>query len=241
MKRQKRRIGKMLCIGLLALGTGVFAQNRFKIGLDAGYTYSAMHANLSNLVDSKYTSRYGLGVNLSGEYMVWNMFFVSTGISFLQKNYEFERTGSREGWYTKFNNNYLSMPLMIGGYVLNNPHESKGVWIKLAGGMYTDYWLSMKRDGQYPVFSELQEDGTFKYKKISDTYDFKENMNGYNRWGYGLQGQAQIGYSFDKFDVYGAYNYQYGLSDISKVNKDDNKKMSTRSYMLSIGASYKFH
>ncbi len=85
MKRQKRRIGKMLCIGLLALGTGVFAQNRFKIGLDAGYTYSAMHANLSNLVDSKYTSRYGIGVNLSGEYMVWNMFLFLPEFHFYRK------------------------------------------------------------------------------------------------------------------------------------------------------------
>ena len=40
---------------------------------------------------------------------------------------------------------------MIGGYILNNPHESKGVWIKVAGGMYTEYWLNMKREGQYPV------------------------------------------------------------------------------------------
>ena len=29
------------------LGEGVYAQNRFKIGLDPGYTYSIMKTNLS--------------------------------------------------------------------------------------------------------------------------------------------------------------------------------------------------
>ena len=80
----------------------------------------------------------------------------------------------------------------------------------------------------------------FPYVKVSDTYDFKKNENQLNRFGYGLQGQAQLGYSFDKFDVYGAYNYQYGLSDISKTNTDKEQKATTRSYMISVGVSYKF-
>ncbi|MCL1676183.1 outer membrane beta-barrel protein [Elizabethkingia meningoseptica] len=230
-----------LCLCLFPVGTSLFAQNKFKIGLDAGYTYSVMHSNLSNQVDSKYSGRYGFGVNLSGEYMIWKSLFVSTGVSFLQKNYEYKRLETRAGWYDNYTNNFLSFPLLVGGYILNNPHESKGVWIKLAGGMYTEYWLSRKYDGQYPVFSELQTDGTFNYTKVSGKYDFKENENQYSRFGYGLQGQAQLGYSFKKFDVYGAYNYQYGLSDISKIEpQDKNKKMSTRSYMLSVGVSYKF-
>ena len=76
---------------------------------------------------------------------------MSTGVSFLQKNYKYERTGSRSGQYTDYKNNFLSFPLLVGAYILNNPHESKGVWIKVAGGMYTEYWLNMKREGQYPV------------------------------------------------------------------------------------------
>lgn len=167
--------------------------------------------------------------------------FVSTGVSFLQKNYKYERTGSRSGWYTEYNNNFLAFPLLVGGYILKNPHEDRGVWAKVAGGMYMEYWLSMKRNGQYPVFSELQVDGNFPYTKVSDTYDFKKNENGLDRFGYGFQGQAQLGYSFNKFDVYGAYQYQHGLSDINKANTDKNKKATIRSYMISVGISYKFN
>ncbi|HFI4796116.1 outer membrane beta-barrel protein [Elizabethkingia anophelis] len=231
---------KILIFCLFYLGEGVYAQNRFKIGLDPGYTYSIMKTNLSNQVDSKFSGRYGFGVNLAGEYMVWKTLFVTTGVSFVQKNYKYERTGSRSGWYTEYNNNFLVFPLLIGGYILNNPHQSQGVWIKVAGGMYTEYWLNMKREGQYPVFSELQTDGSFPYAKVSETYDFKKNENGLNRLGYGLQGQAQLGYSFKKFDVYGAYNYQHGLSDTNKINADKKQKSTIRSYMISVGASYKF-
>ncbi|SDI93864.1 outer membrane beta-barrel protein [Chryseobacterium jejuense] len=236
----KKKLSKIFCLCLFSAGTVVMGQNKLKISLDAGYTYGVLNSDLSNLVDSRYTGRYGFGVNLSGEYMIWKSLFVSTGVSFQQKNYKFERTGSRDGWYTEYNNNFLTLPLMVGGYILNNPHETTGVWIKIAGGMYTDYWLSMKREGRYPVFNELQENGTFNYTQVSDKYDFKKNENQLNRWGYGLAGQAQLGYSFNKFDVYGSYNYQYGLSDINMANDDKDRKSTIRSYMISLGVSYKF-
>ncbi|PUB26326.1 outer membrane protein with beta-barrel domain [Elizabethkingia sp. YR214] len=238
MEKKNCRVFLYLC--LVLLGTDSFAQNRFKIGLDAGYTHTVMHANLSNRIDSQYKGRYGFGANLSGEYMIWNSLFVSTGVSFLQKNYSYNRTGSRSEGYTNYTNNFLAFPLMIGTYVLNNPHENTGVWIKLAGGMFTEYWLSQKYDGQYPVFTELQWDNNFPYTKVSGTYDFKKNENQYKRFGYGLQGQAQLGYSFKKFDVYSAFNYQYGLSDINKTEQEKSSKEYSRSYMISLGASYKF-
>ena len=237
---KKKSLKAILCFCIFPLGSFLFAQNKFRIGLDAGYTYTVMHSNLSSLKDSRYKGRYGYGINLSGEYRVWKTLFISTGVSYLQKNYEFERTGTYSGWYSKYTNNFLAFPLLVGTYVFNDPHETKGVWAKLAGGMYTEYWLSRKYDGQYPVFGELNLDGTNPYTKVSGTYDFKANENQFSRIGYGIQGQAQLGYSFNKFDVYGAFNYQYGLSDITKANSDKNQKMSTRSYMLSVGASYKF-
>ncbi|MCS4305389.1 outer membrane beta-barrel protein [Chryseobacterium sp. BIGb0232] len=236
----KKKLSKIFCLCLFSAGTVVMGQNKIKVSLDAGYTYGALNSDLSNLVDSRYTGRYGFGVNLSGEYMVWKSLFVSTGASFQQKNYKFERTGNREGWYTEYNNNFLTLPLMVGGYILNNPHETTGVWIKIAGGMYTDYWLRMGREGRYPVFNELQENGTFNYTQVSDKYDFKKNENQLNRWGYGLVGQAQLGYSLKKFDVYASYNYQYGLSDINMANDDKDRKSTIRSYMISLGVAYKF-
>lgn len=229
-----------LCLSFAS--KGLFAQKKlFKVGLDVGYTYNVVHTNLSNLVDSKYTGRYGIGVNLSGEYMIWKSLFVSTGVSLLQKNYEFNRTGTRSGWYTKYNGNFLSVPLMIGTYVLNNPYQDKGIWLKLSGGVYTDYWLSLKREGSYPLLGELLPDySNYTYRKVSETYDFKKNENQFNRLGYGLQGQIQLGYSFEKIDVFASYTHQYGLSNIYETENKE-QKMSNRSYMISVGASYKFN
>lgn len=72
-----------------------------------------LNGNVSNLVDTKYSGRYGFGVNLSGEYMIWNSLFISTGVSFLQKNYKYERTGTRSGQYTDYKNNFLTFPLLV--------------------------------------------------------------------------------------------------------------------------------
>lgn len=237
----KKKLYKGIYLYFLPMSLSLFGQNNFKVGLDAGYTYSVLGSNLSNLKDSRYRPGYGFGVNLSGEYMIWKSLFVSTGVSFLQKNYKFERTESNYGWYTKYHNDFLAFPLLLGGYILKNPHENKGVWIKIAGGMYTEYWLKMKREGQYPVLNEIQLDGTFNYTQTSDTYDFKKNENQLDRFGYGLQGQVQLGYSLKKIDIQAAYNYQYGLSDINKANMDKNQKSTIRSYMISIGAAYKFN
>ena len=237
----KKKLVTVFSLCLFSLGI-LSGQNKLKIGLDAGYTYSVLEANLSNRIDSKYSGLGGFGANVSGEYLVWSSLFVSTGVSFWQKNYQFERTNGRSGWYTKETNNFLVLPLLVGGYLFNNPYQGKGVWVKIAGGMYTQYWLSRKREGRYPVFTGAQTDGTNIYTTVNENYDFKKNENQLNRWGYGLQGQAQLGYSLNnKFDVYAAYNYQYGLSDNNKTNKDTNKEETTRSYMLSIGLAYRFN
>ncbi|HIB8182131.1 TPA: outer membrane beta-barrel protein [Elizabethkingia anophelis] len=238
-----KKLFKFFCISLLPIGTSLIAQHKLRIGLDAGYTYNVITSNLSGTVDSKYSARYGAGANLHLEYNIWKNIFVSTGVSFVQKNYNFERTGSRAGWYTQFTNDFLSFPLLVGIYAFGEPSQKNGLWIKLAGGMYNEYWLRMKREGRYPSFmgSDIEVGldkitDIIEYDKVTSNYDFKKNENQLNRWGYGMQGQAQVGYSFNKYMVDLSYNYMYGLSDINKV--ESNKKMSLRTYMLSLGISY---
>lgn len=73
----------------------------------------------------------------------------------------------------------MTFPLLVGTYVFNDPHETKGVWGKLAGGMYTEYWLSRKYDGQYPVFGELNTYQSFpilKYRVLTILKKMKINL-----------------------------------------------------------------
>lgn len=235
MKKKTRNI---LCVGLLLITNSLFAQNKIRLGLDAGYTYSSLDTDVSNLIDSEYKGRYGFGINFSAEMSVWNSLFVSSGLSFMQKNYEFKRTGTREGWYTKYDNNFLQLPILIGGYLFNDPNNSTGIYAKIAGGMYFDYWLSMKRNGQYPVFSELQPNGSFNYTRVSDKYDFSKNENELRRFGVGLEGLAQVGYSFDQYSVYANYEYQYGLTDMNKNKTNGEHKATRNMYMISVGVAY---
>ena len=233
-----------LVISMLSLS--LYAQseqsenNRFKVGVDAGYTNTSLDANISNLIDSKYSARGGFGVNISAEMNVWKTLFVATGISYLQRNYTFERTGSRKGWKSQFDNDFISVPVLVGGYLLNNPYTSNGVWIKVAGGIYSEYWTKMKTKGRYPVFTELQPDESFNYTTVSEKYDFGKNEKQLRRLAMGLQGQFQIGYSLDNLDFYASYNYLYGLTDTFKYHTPGKKKTTRDSHMITIGAAYKF-
>ncbi|UYW01106.1 porin family protein [Flavobacterium agricola] len=236
----KKTIQALGVVAILLTSSATKAQTKFKVGIDAGYTHTTLHADVSGLVDSKYTGRGGFGTNISAEMNVWKTLFVSSGVSFIQRNYKFERTNSRQGWYTKFDNEFLSVPVLVGGYLINNPYETDGIWLKVAGGVYGEYWLSQKRDGQYPVFSELQPDGSYNYTQVSEKYDFKKNENELERFAFGLQGQAQLGYALKTFDVYLGYNYLYGLTDSNKYRISGSKKTTRDSHMLTLGVGYKF-
>lgn len=212
---------------------------RFKVGLDAGYTNTSLSANISNLVDSKYTSRGGFAINTSFEMNVYKDLFVASGISYMQRNYDFERTNTREGWHSKYNNDFISVPLSIGGYLLNNPYTSDGVWIKVAGGIYAEYWAKSKVKGTYPVFAELQPDGSFPLVEASEKYDWSKNENQYHRMSMGLQGQIQLGYSINELDFYAGYSYLHGLTDTYKYDHPGSNVVRN-TYMVTLGAAYKF-
>lgn len=211
-----------------------------KISLDAGLVSSNRNSNISNLINSNYYSRNGAGVNLSFEYMFFKSVFVTTGVGVLQKNYAFVRDGIDKGWYDDYNRVMVQVPLMLGTYLFNNTYKGKGFWGKLAVGGYMDYVSSLKRDGQFPVFAEPRYDDERNYAKVSETYDFKENRNGLRRTTYGLQGQAQVGYTYQKYDFFGALGYQYGLTDITNYNQDENRKATINSTVFTLGVSYKF-
>lgn len=221
-------------LGLIQINS----QNKLKVGLDLGYTRTAMHANLSGLIDSRYQSHYGFGVNGSVEYLIWQSIFMSSGISYLQKNYRFERTGSFSGWYTNYNNSFLNVPLLVGGYILKTDKDERGVSLKVAAGAYGEYWLRMKRQGRYMSVGGIPVDGVWGYEDVSDVYDFKTNENQLTRWAFGLQAQVQFGYQYKDYGFFVAYNYQYGLTDINKSNDNKNLKMSPRMDMLSLGVTY---
>ncbi len=88
-------------------------------------TFNKVNQNLSNLAYSKYSDKSSYYVNAYVEYRLKGPFIVSSGVSLMQKNYMFERTGAYDGVSTKYKSSYLNLPLMAGVYLIN-PDKEKG-------------------------------------------------------------------------------------------------------------------
>lgn len=245
----RRKIGHLILSCLIFTSGSVLAQDKsespkppkFKVSFEAGVTNSNRDVNLDNQVDSYYDPRTGFGATVTGEYNFFKYFTASLGVSFQNKNYKFQRTETYSNWHTNYNTSYINMPLLVGGYLFNNPYKiQKGFWMKVAGGIYGEHFLSLNTKGTYPTFNGLQNDGSYTLQSVNEKYDFGTNMNHFSRWGLGLQGQVQAGYTLKKLDMYASFNYQKGLSDVTTYNRDKNNKDRMLSYMISLGVAYKF-
>ena len=76
--------------------------------------------------------------------------------------------------------------------------------------------------------------------QVNETYDFKRNENNLKRNLFGIEGTGEVGYSFNRIDVFASYTYQYGLTDIYKAKTSSNRKSKRISNIISLGVAYKF-
>ena len=44
----------------------------------------------------------------------------------------------------------MDIPLNVGLYLFNNPHKENGIWLKVQGGVFYEYFTKMHRKGEYP-------------------------------------------------------------------------------------------
>ena len=230
----------MLMLSIMtAFPLSVQAQN-LKISLDAGISNSVLKSDVSNLINTRYNIRAGAVSRVSLEYNFYKDFIVASGIGFVQKAYDYQKTDNVTGTRTTYRNNFINIPLHVGLYLFNNPHNERGVWLKIQGGVFYEYLAGMRRNGVYPVFSELQEDGRYELCHVSEKYDFDKNENHLKRGLFGLEGKVDFGYSFTRFDVFASYAYQYGLTDIYKAKTSANSKSRRVANMITLGVAYKF-
>lgn len=220
------------------------AQNQkknFKVGVDLGLSQSILKNDVSNLADVKYEVGNGISTGVDVEYNFFSDFVVSSGISFVQRNYRYKKTDAVTHMSTKYRNNFLNIPLNVGVYILKNPHKEKGFWLKVQGGIFYEYLTSVHRKGTYPIFSSLQPNGDYDISHVDEKYDFGKNENHYRRSFWGLEGMGFVGYSFETIDVFASYSYQFGLSDVYKVKTSaSDDKTRRNSHVISLGVAYKF-
>lgn len=235
----KQRALILVVLGMITFPLSAQAQN-LKVSFDAGVSNSVLNSDVSNLINTRYNTRAGVVSRVNLEYNFYEDFIVVSGVGFVQKSYDYCKTDNVTGTRTTYRNNFINIPLYVGLYLFNNPHNERGVWLKIQGGVFYEYLAGMRRNGVYPVFSELQKDGRYELCHVSEKYDFDKNENHLKRGLFGLEGKAEFGYSFTKFDVFASYAYQYGLTDIYKAKTSANSKSRRVANMITLGVAYKF-
>ena len=140
----------------IALGfccQGILAQQssyRWKVEAEAGVSCSVLDTDVSGLSETYYKVRPGFTAAIGAEYNIVDQLAVGAGIRFIQRDYLYQNLGG-DSWNTRYNNNFISIPLHVGYYLLHNPYHEKGLWIKPQVGIYYEYFTSMHTKGMYPM------------------------------------------------------------------------------------------
>lgn len=236
-------IKRLLIIMIIVFGynNNLTAQNKFKVSLSGGLNDNKVTYDAKDRVETNYTSENGNYIKANFLYNFHRKFSVQAGITYLNKNYKYERTGPYEGPYTKYDSKYINIPIMFGCKPLDFTLKDTKFDFEIFAGTYIGWWSSLKREGKQFIFAELQNDGNFPLEEFSESYDFDENEREFNRLDYGLQAEARLSYNiYKQIDIFLEYSYLYGLSDNEKSQV---RKTSTYYYTTSnygIGVAYKF-
>ena len=220
---------------------GIQAQQtsyRWKVEAEAGVSCSVLDTDVSGLSTTTYKVRPGVATGIGAEYLAVDNLAVGTGIRFVQRDYLYQNLGG-DSWNTRYNNNFISIPLNVGYYLIHNPYHEKGLWIKPQVGVYYEYFTSMHTKGIYPmnIMQGYQGDGT--YIKYNTTYDFKKNENHLRRSLFGGEAGIKVGYSFGRIDGSIGYNFQYGFSHIYEEKARTSKTARRNSSVVTAGIAYK--
>ena len=119
------------CQGIQAQQTSY----RWKVEAEAGVSCSVLDTDVSGLSTTTYKVRPGVATGIGAEYLAVDNLAVGTGIRFVQRDYLYQNLGG-DSWNTRYNNNFISIPLHVGYYLIHNPYHEKGLWIKPQVGVY---------------------------------------------------------------------------------------------------------
>lgn len=217
------------------------AQNKqIKVSAELGLTRSILNSDVSNLKNTKFEVNSGVMTGFNVEYNFFNNFVVATGLSFIQKNHEYKKTDNATITNTSYKNNFINIPLNIGYYLITNPYNDKGFWLKISGGVFYERFISMNREGNYPTFFQAQGNGKYIMTHADEKYDFKTNEKHLKRNLWGIEAEGSVGYSFNSFDIFASYTYQHGLTGVYKTKSSSNIKEIFKSSIISLGCAYKF-
>jgi hypothetical protein len=222
------------------------AYTQFSVGVEAGVANNYLVTNVSNLVSTQYNTLSGFSATVPVTYKVTDWFGLKASLGFMQKNYEYARTGFYQGVYEDFTNGYVQLPVM--GQFMFGSDKIKG-YANLGG--FAGYWLTAHVKGRMPnilnqpAYSSTSS-STSQPNNVFDeftAYDYSEkyqfNTTKDKRLELGVLAGLGLSYQVtDTYRVFAEASYYDGLTDLQKKYETQQVPRYNTTYVFSLGIMF---
>lgn len=234
---------KYLTILVIFMLVAQQAKSQWAIGIEGGYVNNHLLTDISNRVqtNNQNGSSFGVGILTKYTFKKARLSF-ETGLTFVQKNYSFVRTGKYQGIYESFINNYVQLPLGVEFRLF----YVYGFKVYIDAGMYFGYWTSGYVNGVTPNIINViyQKDGN-NYQLVqgntaySEKYNFDNRRD--NRFEFGVYTGLTLAYEFyDKYAIFIRGRFYQSTTDQQKNYMTNQIAQYNQSFFISAGFAYTF-
>ena len=143
----KKFLSVLIFASLLLTSLNARDANKYYIGLSGGYTHDIVKTDTGYRTDISYKGSSGFNVNIPLTYQFSDNVGISSGLSYIQKNYRIEHyypsyTEDTKLEYQNVINHYIEFPLTLDFTVTNNNYS-----FTFSAGSYIGYWVLSQRNG----------------------------------------------------------------------------------------------
>ena len=117
---------------------------QFYLGIESGVSQNILNTNISNQIDTKYSSTFGFLLSVPIKFKIKSIFSINITPCIIQKNYSIKRTNLYNGLYNSFINNYLQTPIIGNIFIFQKYH----ITTLFETGLFIGYWKSSNFKGQ---------------------------------------------------------------------------------------------
>lgn len=206
-----------LLIALLIGAFSVPANAQWSVGVEAGLSHNTLTYDTGYYYHMNYNSSLGVSVAIPVQYQFNDWFALRAGVTYIQKSYNYHKTGFTKDLEERTTNGYLDIPLVarfsFGGERLRGFFDA---------GVYAGAWLHSWREGTtYETFTEETANASgsiltiYEAYRYSEPYEFDSTRD--NRFDVGLLVGAGLQYQVsDLVALTLTCRYYYGLTDMQR-------------------------
>ena len=233
----------LLFLVAIVCNLSLSAQNKVRVSLSGGLNDNDITYKANNRINTEYQNEGGNYFKAGVNFKIYKNISIQTGLTYLNKNYRFKRTGFLSDITSLYETRYFNIPVMVGIQPLANVLKNTKFNFDILGGVYVGWWNSLDRNSSTRIFSAdgFNVDPEDTIVSISESYNFDTNENHFNRVDYGLQAETRLGYNFYKnLSIFVEYSFMYGLSDNQKNHLRQTSKYYYTTSNYGLGLSYNF-